>query len=279
MSFTIKQSVFAHSYLNTPSKETSCDIDIILVNSNGTFTIEKEAVEQQTRLMLTVKNPKAIGLTDRHHIREESLRNLILAFNFSLKNNCLNIIEENLHGSEILRTSNSNASVTTKGSQGIMVNMGCEISTSVHITLGGREELDERTALLIYNGIKKFDRFKFKSSTLKEVNVAKALNEFETAMLPIDRLKVFRSLYNCLELCANSMGTKKENSALDAEISSLSGISQTTAEFWRLFYNRIKHPDTNNKQTVIYREGIEKLTVTLPEIRSSSTNLLLRLLD
>ncbi len=273
MSFIIKRPVFAHSFLNTLSNQSSNDIEFSIANSSGNFAIEKEAIGPQTYLMLTIKHPKAIGLTDHRNISDESIRDLVLALNLSLKDNCVNIIQEGLHGSEVIRPPNLNVTVTQEPNR-LQINMACEISTSVHFTLGSKEEIDEQTALSTYMQIRKFNRYNFKAISLKEVNVSKALNEYENAMQPIDKIKVFRSLYNCLEFCVNSTGTKKEKDTLDAEISAISETTKETAKLWREFYNRIKHADTKDNQTNIYRQGIAKMTTVLPEIRLASKKLL-----
>jgi FAD/FMN-containing dehydrogenase len=147
---------------------------------------------------------------------------------------------------------------------------------TIHIRIGTHEEVNEEHVLANLEKVAQVDRFGIQITTdLKVVNLAKALNEYENAMSIFDRLRIFKSLVNSLELCANWKGVDNTGPAIDSVIASVSNVPQTDVADWRNLYNRTKHVDRSPVDQEQFVIGMEKLPSILPSIREAAKRLII----
>lgn len=274
MPFKIKRSIFARGFRNEPSEKLSYDIDIITENSSGKFNLKKDTPAFQTEYILTVYEPSVIGLShDRRG--EKAIKDLVLALNLNLQQTCFSIHKGGMPTTEITSPSSIEKIETPKGPR---VTIPVSITTRYHLTLSFKETLNEEEVINTLKKIIRVNRFDLKSD-LRKVNLSKALNEYENAMHPSDRLIVFRSLYNSIEFCINWTGTNYTGSDLDSQIASIIDIDKSTAKSWRELYNRTKHVDRKAVHTSRLIKGIELLPSSLPQIREVTKQLIINRLD
>jgi hypothetical protein len=281
MSFSIKRPVFAHDFLNPPTEDRSCNIDIIILNPSGKITLTKEAPGLQTRFMLTIAEPSAIGLTDSGQATvEKGIKDLLLAFNLGLVRTCMSTLGGDLYSAEV-ETKAPETKITieeTPKGKNIKISETLVMRETVHITIGTREEISEQQVMAYLTKIISVSRFSPRPSSIRELNLSKALNEYEIAMSNFDRLRSFKNLFNTIEFCANWTGTDHKGPGLDVEAAKIARVSQQEVEFWRNFYNRTKHVDKTASDASAFVEGMERLPEMLPKIREAAKGLIVNCL-
>jgi hypothetical protein len=281
MSFTVKRSIFAHD-LNPPADGRSCDIDLKPINASGAITLAKEAVGIQTRYLLTISDPSLIGLRSPDRaVVDRAVRDLVLSFNLVLTRACLSILPlGDLQSTEIeLQPPRAKVTIeqTPEGKRVQIVEIvePVLVRPTVHITIRIHDEVDEKQALANLEKIIRINRFGSQpTSDLKVANLTKALNEYESAMLTLDRLRIFRSLFNTLEFCTNWDGKNRTGSELDSVIASVSGVGESSVGEWRRLYNRTKHVDREPAEASKLVQEIEKLPSFLPPLREAVKRLI-----
>jgi hypothetical protein len=278
MSVAVKRLIFAHDFLNPPSEDRSCDINLLLINSSGAISLSKQVAGIQTQYLLTVSNPSLIKLNSSDQIIvERAIKELTLAFNVCLSRICLSTLEGGLPSADVqMRPPETKVTVEqTPVGKEIRIIETMLIRGTVHITIGTSEKLDEGEALAILEKIISVDRFKLQqTSPIKLINLAKALNEYETAMSSFDRLRIFKNLFNTLEFSVNWDGADYTGQAFDGVVASISNIQQLDVGDWRSFYNRTKHVDRTPVDASQFVQGMEKLPSVLPLIREATKKLI-----
>ncbi len=282
MSFSIKRLIFAHDFLNPPTEDRSCDIDIMITDPSGKITLTKEAPGLQTRFILTVAEPSLIYIADSGQaIVEKGIKDLLLSFNLGLVRTCLSTLGGGLYSAEV-EMKPTEAKITieeTPAGKNIKISETLAFRETLHITIGTREEISEQQAMVYLNKITGVSRFSSKPRTARESNLSKALNEYEMAMSSFDRLRTFKSLFNTVEFCANWTGTDYQGRVLDANIAATTRVSQQDVEFWRSLYNRTKHVDKSALEALTFIEGTGKLPEILPKIREVAKQLIINCLS
>lgn len=277
MSFSIRRPIFAHDFLNPPTEDRSCNIDIMITIPSGKLNIVKETSGLQTRYMLTIDEPSIIGLTSSEQTTvDKAIKNLILAFNLSLMRTCLSTVGGDFYSAEV-ETKAPETKVTieeTPTGKSIKVIETMVLRDTVYITIGTKEEISEQLVIANLNRIVMVNRFSPRPSSVGESNLSKALNEYEIAMSTFDRLRIFKSLFNTIEFCANWTGTDYRGQVLDANVAAITTIPQSDIEFWRNLYNRTKHVDKTNLEASAFVQGVEKLPAFLPTIREAAKKLI-----
>jgi hypothetical protein len=277
MSFSIKHTVFAHDFLNPPSEDRSCSIDIVITNGSGKIDLVKESPGLQTRFTLIITDSSIVGLTSSDQsIVELTVRDLLLAFNLILSRTCLSTLGGDLHPAEITSKTPTTSVTIEEAPEGRIIKIAetLTLRDSVHITIGTREEINEKQVIDYYNKITRVKRHSPNPSVIKELNIGKALKEYESAMSTFDRLRIFKYLFNTIEFCANWNGTTYKGQNLDSIVASISKVPQADVEFWRGFYNRTKHVDRTASDASEYVQGMEKLPEILPKLREAAKQLI-----
>lgn len=279
MSFEVKRPIFAHDFVNPPNEQTSCDIDINLINPSGSINLNKEAPGVQTRYLLTVSDSSLIGLSSYEQvIVERAIKDLVLSFNLSLVRVSLSTLQGDLPSTEVKFHPKETKVKIEQTSEGINVRIAetLRMRGEAHVTIGTHDELDEKQALANLEKIIKVKRFKPPSnSSLKAVNLGKALNAYESAMSTFDRLRVFKNLYNTIEFCANWNGVNRTGSSLDSLVASISNVQQADVCYWRRFNARTKHVDRTPIDASKYIQGMERVSSILQSIREATKQLII----
>lgn len=204
MPVSINRPVFVHDFLNPPTEDRSCNIDITIMDSTGAFELKKEAPGLQTRFNLTIANSSIIGLVSSEQSAIEiAIKDLVLAINLALTRTCMSTLGNDLFQAEVKSIPTPTKVTIEEGSKGknISIVETIFLRDTVHISIGTREDLSEQKILAYLNQIPKAKRFSPNPTLLRELNTGKALKEYENAMSTFDRLRIFKSLFNSLVLC------------------------------------------------------------------------------
>lgn len=286
--FEITKRLFIHHFLNPPAPGLGGNFNLNLVNSNGAMTLTKTQSDGRTYMLLELKSALGAGFTsNEQHILESEMRNLVLAFNMNLRLVCISDAyveyqpaKVKFKPSEPELTSNQQAGFITQS-----VTDPVFIHETTHVVMGREDIVDEQNVIDAFRKIQKFRQNIQSTSTITEVNLDRALREFELGMSPMNTISKFKHIYNAIEIAMNLNGESwMEGSKLDTEICKLAGnqLQQVLVEQWRCFYNRTKHSDRaklGNADTQTYNHGVNNLPVWLPEIRTCGVTILLRRLN
>lgn len=270
--------IFACDMVNPPSESCNSDVDLLPTNSRGRISIVKLGVETlQTAYRFEFPESSVIGTSGRPN---ELVEDFLLACNLATRMAVLTRIEKNLGQIEISRNS-ENARVEiekTPTGQNVKVFLTAGISTSVHFTIGFKEELDLDKVLDFLALLRKVNRKTYdRTSTATTTSLGKSLHHYEEAMSSLSRLMIFKNLFNCVELATNCDGTDRSSSRLDAEVASLASISSVnSAEVanWRQFYDRTKHLDSSPRKITDFVEGMGNLPNYLVPVREVANKIL-----
>jgi len=279
MSFTVKRSIFVHDFVNLPREDFNCNIDLDISDSSGIFILEKQSAGTQTKYLLTVKDPSVVGLTTSDQlVVERMIANLILSMNLHLSRTCISLTQWGILGSSVAREK-----IEGKGKIDLAEKKGhvklvdtIVLKDKVIVTMGTREEISEKSALLTHNNVLKTMRFKITLGTpLKIVNLAKALDEYEDAMSTFDRFQIFKHLFNTIEFCTNWVGTSFSGTKFDEEASAITKVPQADILDWRDLYNRTKHVDQTPMHVSKFVVGIERISSIVRSVRKASQTAIL----
>jgi len=138
-------------------------------------------------------------------------------------------------------------------------------SEQISAVVGSNESIDENDVSYFFTRINAL--YQKPTSDIPINNLKKSLIHYQTAMESNMALLIFKNLYNSLELVGDVNGLGLIDSALDAEIASISGVDASKAEEWRRFYNRIKHVDKNTNQLIAFSDGTNNLKDYVKESR------------
>lgn len=278
--FEFTQAIFANSFQNQPSNNSTFDLGINVTIGNGNVKLSKLSYSNQTRYELSVMNALQVGFTRSSQGNfDQELNNLILTFNLLLTNTCFT--------AEAIEYFPPKISVKRRPPKIIhSVDEGGTLHTNIEMSpltetlttsfkLEGVENLDEGQATAIFRKIQQIDRPNITpSSALTKLNLDKALAEYEKAMSPNKPLFRFKHVFNCIEFCTNINGEKRPEGCFDKEASRLSGYSQKEIQNWRRFYNRTKHSDKNRQDAAEYTTGLQNLPNEITKVRGCAQKLI-----
>jgi len=229
MSSQISCHIYAHSLVNPPSLISGCDVDLMLRKSRGQIHLVKEEVNFQTKYLLIVYDPLALGLTSREQeVAKAFIDNLVLSMNLNLKRAALSVIKGEIPRPyvEIHPKSQVIVEETPKG-KFIKVMEPIVIQEFIYITIKFAEEIDEDSILSTFTLINKLYREQV-TDKLKAHNLKKALADYKSAIEIFDRVMIFKNLFNSLEKAANWDGKDRKGHELDKEVSDITGVQQST---------------------------------------------------
>ncbi len=278
--FTLERAIFLHSIDNPPHKDLTCSITLNQVNSTDAFQLTKYGGGYQTEYILEIENPLQLGFSNSgDHEIENGMTNLVLAMNLSLTHTCVlpTKIDFGQNNVKYKPLPQKPAAVKQNGNHfTIEVQDTILFTDYVSIGFGMKEDLDEQKVIAIFRNLQNSDRFKITStSTIVAANTAKALKEFENAMNSLDRLMIFKHLYNAVELAANYDGSKDGGTDLDKKISALTGADESDVKLWRELYNRSKHVDFKTEHVDAFLKGRDQLPQMNVKVRDCAKTMLL----
>jgi hypothetical protein len=281
--FEITKKLFIHHFLNPPAVSSAGNFNLKLINSNGAMMLTKTQLDGRTYILLEAKSAFGAGFTStEQHILESEIRNLVLAFNLNLGMVCISDAFVEYPPAEV-KFKLREPELTSEQQDGSNIQSVTEpvfITERTHVVMGREDRVDEQNVIEAFQKIQRFRQHIQSTSLIAEVNLDRALREFELGMSPLNTISKFKHIYNAVEFATNLSGERRmEDSKLDTEICNLAGnqLQQALVEQWRLFYNRTKHSDRANKgdaDTKKYNEGVNNLPSWLPEIRTSAVTIL-----
>jgi hypothetical protein len=284
--FEFTKDVFLHDFVHPPARTVITHWTPILTNSND--DIRLTVIEQggQTRISLHAKEPLQLRFTSREpRIVEYEINNLILSFNLHLKDTCMTDSRSEYLPAQIqLKPSDQKSKVEQKGNN-IVVSILDQIAIleSAHAILGKQESIDGQKVIEGFQKIQNLDRRSLTPASPRwQLNLERALNEFEQGMSTLNGLFKFKHVYNAVEFATNLNGDDwMKEYKLDAEVCKLAGnkLQQELVEQWRLFYNRTKHSDRakmGDADTKTYNQGVNNLPSWLSQIRACASSILLQ---
>jgi hypothetical protein len=173
------------------------------------------------------------------------------------------------------------------GKTSITINEEIGIRESVIVALGKTEDVNEQNIVENFQKIQRLNREGLQPlSPTSQLNLDRALSEFEEAMSAPNTIFKFKHIYNTIEFATNVNGVKgMQGDTLDTEVYNLTKNvvsnppDHALVSDWRRFYNRLKHPDENNSDTITYDQGIQDLPSWLPQIRTCAVAILLQRLN
>lgn len=282
MSFTWSFKAFAHDPNNPPSMQSICSVNLSLVNTIGVFQLFKEADDQQTEYKIVVQDPKSLGtLSDEQATINRSSQDLVLACNIVLQQVALSVfrLEPTKPDIMIIPSPAKVVSRDTPTGKSIEISGTIRARAEVFVKTIAQEDLDESRTVQLSNRLSKIQRFALdKSSTVQRANLINALHEYEAAMASLDRLTIFKHLYNVLELATNIDDTDRDGPDLDKRMAAVIVTPQNKCEHWRDLYNRTKHIHRDSADVETFVSGTERLTEYVPVMRQASGKTLANLL-
>jgi len=282
VSFTWSFKAFAHDPNNPPSMQSICSVNLSLVNTIGVFQLFKEADDQQTEYKIVVQDPKSLGtLSDEQATINRSSQDLVLACNIVLQQVALSVfrLEPTKPDIMIIPSPAKVVSRDTPTGKSIEISGTIRARAEVFVKTIAQEDLDESRTVQLSNRLSKIQRFALdKSSTVQRANLINALHEYEAAMASLDRLTIFKHLYNVLELATNIDDTDRDGPDLDKRMAAVIVTPQNKCEHWRDLYNRTKHIHRDSADVETFVSGTERLTEYVPVMRQASGKTLANLL-
>jgi hypothetical protein len=286
--FEITKRLFIHHFLNPPAPGLGGKFNLNLVNPNDAMTLTKTKSDGRTCMLLEVKSALAAGFTStEQHILESEIRNLVLAFNLNLGLVCISDAYVEYQPAEV-RFKPSGPELTSNQHVGSITQSVTEpvfIHETTHVVMGREDTVDEQKVIDAFRKIQRFRQNIQSTSPITEVNLDRALREFELGMSPMNTISKFKHIYNAVEITTNLNGEGwMKDTKLDAVVCKLAGnqLQQALVEQWRCFYNRTKHSDRakmGNADTQTYNQGVNNLPAWLPEIRACAVTILSKRLN
>jgi hypothetical protein len=282
---------YARLPINPPSPQLGCDIDISLSNRYNAFEIKKGQPGAQTEYDIDVVGPAQLGLeNDSELTLLRACQDFVLGCNLLLGEVALSLSRLDQDKPQVTYAPTEVKVEEVGGSTRVFLNASVGIRAEVSFVIGHKEVLDEKGAVSAILKVKSTNRFNLTPSTsARTTTITNALHEFEGAMNSIDRLLVFKHLYNSLELSVNADGGNEEGTALDSKMfrlingAGLPGsiarrIDESLIANWRTLYNRTKHVQRREADVMTFVAGIENLPTFIELLRPSSAKILLGLL-
>jgi hypothetical protein len=263
--------------------QSSCDVRLDLVNTLGAFQILRGSPGPQTEYTVFVQEPKSIGIaSDEQSIINEASQDLVLACDVVLQSAAMSLFRIAISKPNVTFVSTPTPAIVKDIPNGksIVISETIHVRDEVHVTVVTQELLDESRTVQLARQLSKLQRFNLDaSSTPQRANLISALHEYEAVMASMDRLLVFKHLYNVLELVTNIDGVNREGFKLDTQMAAVSGGSQPECEAWRSLYNRTKHIHRDPSDIATFVTGVEKVTRHISIMRKASGAALANLLN
>jgi hypothetical protein len=192
------------------------------------MTLAKAQSDGRVYLLLEVKSALGVGFTStEQHILESEISHLVLAFNINLVLVCISDAYVEYQPARVKfkprepeLTSNQHVSSIKQS-----VTEPLFIHETTPAVMGLEDIVDGQNVIDAFRKIQRFRQNIQSTSAIAEVNVHRALREYELGMSPMNTISKFRHIYNAVEIATNLNGESwMEGSKLDAEVCKLRGI-------------------------------------------------------
>lgn len=284
MQFDITVPITVYDFSNPPASNNGSDIKLNLINSDGFFKFIPEEVGIHSRYMFTIKNAKDAGFTStEQYFLDAEIKNIILAINLVLPWAALTIIKSEFVEPKIQfkpDESTITRSDGTKPNNSVIHIFNAGLRTTVRISTGGSENVDEKISLDLFKKIQAIKKPRMESTLpLATINLVKAFNEYENSTISFERLSMFKHLFNAIELSINWNGRNLIGNDFDSAVAAMAHVDQNDVREWREFYNRAKHVDTTPNHVDATVRGMEKLPSILLPVRSCASKIIFQILN
>lgn len=273
----ISKTIFCHSPVNPPSPGSGVNIEMNLINASKVKFLNWQNGFVAS-FILEISDPGTLGLVDSQNSTvEQFIDDFILACNLLLKKAAFSRQNYDSSYATIERKPSTPppAKVEDFGKmKKITFTEVVELTDSVSITTGFKDELDEPTIIELMAKIRKI-RSGNAQTSLKITDLQKTLHEYEVGMISFERLGIFKHLFSSLELSTNCDGVDRSGSNLDAEANRITGVDVEKIEDCRRFNARTKHIDKNQNDEREYKEGLAKLGEKIIYLRQAACNCIL----
>ncbi|MEM3290546.1 MAG: hypothetical protein QW046_03430 [Candidatus Micrarchaeaceae archaeon] len=272
--------VYAYDFKNPPSISLSCDVDLILINKGGNLELTKGQKGTLTEYTFSVLNPSNLGFLNYEEMtRITSLHNLILACNLVLRRVALSGVKLEIPKPLVSLLPIEEDLSTEKSIEGMSIKIRdtIPIRSEIYCEVQTKEDLDEQKVQKMAGQLQKLKLDV--NSDLFKADLMNALFEYEAAMTPLNRLVIFKHLYNSLEIITNIDGKHRKGKDLDSEMSRITGVTIDDCSRWRNFYNRMKHNYRNYEEVIEYVYGTKKIQEDIPKMRVILAKLLIENLN
>ncbi|MEM3859875.1 MAG: hypothetical protein QW478_10815 [Candidatus Micrarchaeaceae archaeon] len=302
MPFTISFKAYARDFINPfPTMPTliNSDVDLKLMNEEKNLKLTKGQISIQTEYEFSVLNPFNFGFWSCElNAINTSLNNFILACNLVMSRVVLSAykFEKTEHSVSVL--CNEQNQTIKKNNEGKTTNIqivdGIPILDQILVTIRFEDYLDvqkvQKLTLqlqnLLNNNLDQLQKLKSNvygdpelcKANIFKANLMNALFEYEAAMSSLNRLVIFKHLYNSLEIITNIDGKDRMNDELDSYMSKITGTTKDDCSRWRNIYNRMKHIYRNNIDIEKYVSGIKKIPEDIINMRAILANKLIEIL-
>lgn len=224
-----------------PSSSTKVEIDI--KSSSGRIKVEDYEEGPRSIHRFIVKDATELGCGDPHNLNAEQAA-IILAISCSLTNpRILFSLLQPCFLSSSLKLGETPSKVETSYTPteiNIAVTETIRITESVSTCLGTKLSLDETQIYDVANRLLTFRIFDSANRSLLELNVIEAIKRYREALMSVDGVACYSSLYNSFEKAINADKDRKDK-AFDVAASQVTGLQESKIESLRFFNNRVKH--------------------------------------
>ncbi|MEM3272291.1 MAG: hypothetical protein QW745_08850 [Thermoplasmata archaeon] len=252
-----------------------------MINRGGNLELTKGQQGTLTEYTFSVLNPSNLGFLNCEEINKEmitSLHNLILACNLVLRRAVLSVVKLEIPKplvSPIKKDFSTEKSIEGKSNE---IKDTIPIRTECNGKIQFKEELDEQEVLKMAGQLQKL-KLDVENPDLFKADLMNALFEYEAAMTPLNRLVIFKHLYNSLEIITNIDGKHRKGKDLDSEMSRITKVNIDDCSRWRNFYNRMKHNYRNYDDVIEYVNGAQRIPEDIPKMREILAKLLIKNLN
>lgn len=276
----ISKIIYVSDTSNPPLPDRTTDAEIILKNSKNIRLTDWARTGHISQYTMKIVNPKELDLNDMEQSTIEGFFNdVILSCNLLMRYGAMRI-----HGTSMSRFQtkivkekpNSPTIEKNESISKISWNETSTHSTSYMLGVSFKEEIDE---LEIQKNLRAIQHIDSSKSELNLNDLKKSLGTYQIAISGLDRLAIFKNLFNALELACNCDGEDRNVDKLAKMISSIMHEKESNVEAWGKFNARTKHVDRNQKDEQTYKDGMDSLPSWITPLRFAVQKIIISRLD
>lgn len=259
----------------TPLHKT--EVEIILIHSKGYLNIQNIKGVPRSVHRFVVKDAATFGYGAPYHLTKEQT-GLILAMACSLANPRIlfSPIQPNQPpiSLKLQKIPTKVEVIDTLDEKSVTVIETIYIEEKWSSLLKAKLNLDEFQILNVASRLLKFKVFDTTNRSLLELNVVEAIKRYREALMSVEGLACYNSLYMAFEKAVNADKDRK-NTDFDVFAYTLTGLPQTEVRKLRTFNNRVKHTLRNKKDFNLLKTGEAQLGPLARNLKKAADNAIL----
>jgi hypothetical protein len=244
----------------TPSARTK--VEITLENSTGRLSVKDFEGSPRSVHQFTVRDAIDLGCGGVHNLTERQA-GFVLATSCSLTNPRIlfsslqpNQLHISLKSGKV--PSKKVEIVDTPTVKHVSITETLHLTGSLSMLLGIKLSLNEAQILNVANSLLTANIFDTANRSLLELNVIESIKRYQEALMSVEGLSCYKSLYNAFEKAVNA-DINPTGRSFDAVASTLTGLMEADIESLRRFNNRIKHALRNRNDFSELKAGEAQL--------------------